>query len=131
VIRAFAVIVWILVVPGFALADVAPPNHCDKEGAGCDRAGPKYDQPGVCAMRSCSTATPDGSSRSAPCKQCILAESADAGVAAPRTGKEPPKSSGGSGCEAGAVGAGTGAALVASLGVLGALVVERRRRRAR
>lgn len=125
----------LLALPHIAHADVAPPNKCDKVGASCDRAGPKYDQRGVCKVGTCSTANPGGGSRENPCNLCELeggtapatsssgANSKSNGDAAPRS------NSGCGGCEAGSTGANIGSALVASLGLVGALAYARVRDR--
>ncbi|MFO0617562.1 MAG: hypothetical protein U0414_33520 [Polyangiaceae bacterium] len=135
----------LLVSTRAAAADVAPPESCErnaKEGEACNRAGPKHDQPGVCALRTCSTANPEGGSRTNPCKLCVPTDK-PAGAAAPSgsdksggpaapspSGKEGGKNGGCAGCAIGAPGAGLGAGLTASLGLVLALAIQRMRRRA-
>lgn len=118
-----ALALLVLALPHIAIADVAPPNLCNKVGAECDRAGRNYDEPGICKATTCSTA---GGRSKNPCNLC----ESEGGVG-PSSGKSTSRSSGCLGCEVGSVDAEVGPALAASLGALGALVYKRARRRAR
>ncbi len=72
-----------------ALADVPPPNQCATEGARCDKAGPRFDSPGVCKRRTChrrvvhGSPPPDDPLGPIPGSSyaCLLCIESDAGVA--------------------------------------------------
>jgi len=106
-----------LLVSTTALADIPPPNQCDKPGAACDTAGPDYKSPGVCQTQRCS--------RQLPGPNGVEKHEYDCNLCMPAPAK-PPATGGAKKAGACSVGGGAGGAATIML-LAGFLLATRRR----
>ena len=75
-----SVVVFVAAGAGLARADVAPPDACTAPGQPCQKAGPQYDQAGVCTTSLCTKYMPGPDGGTTMRYNCNLCELSDAGV---------------------------------------------------